>query len=84
MALGQTMTFDEWLQYGISQAWCGPTICETHDGIPMTTLERLQYEEGEDPCIHILRLYESQIEKLEVEENHSPSIWRATNSGYEI
>jgi hypothetical protein len=84
MALGRLMTFDEWLQYGLTQGWCGPSICETHDGMPMTIEEEDAYEGGEDPCIHILRLYDSQLEKAEVEKNHSPSIWRATNSGYEL
>jgi len=77
-------SFDEWLQEGISHGFCGPAICYPHDGIPSTELEDEQYDEGGDPCMHILRLYEDLEMKKAVEENHSPSIWRATNSGFEI
>lgn len=70
------MTFDEWLKIGIDKQWCGPPICETHDGLPMNIEEEDQFFSGHDPCIHILRLYEDPIIALEVEENHPPSKWR--------
>lgn len=69
------MEFDEWLEIGTTNGWCGPAVCYTHDGLPTSAAEDDEYEEG-DPCIHILRLYESSGAKLEVEQNHSPSIWR--------
>ena len=84
MAMGRVMTFDEWLQYGLTQGWCGPTVCSIHDGLPTTSEEDWGFDQGADPCIHIVRLYEDAAQKTAVEENHSPSIWRATNSGYEI
>lgn len=56
-------------------------VCETHDGVPMSASEEKEFEDG-DPCIHIVRLYESTDIKRDVEENHSPSIWRATNKGW--
>jgi hypothetical protein len=76
-------SFDEWLQEGIALGFCGPTICYTHDGLPLTQEEDEQFEEG-DPCVHMLRLYEDRETKIAVEENHSPSVWRATNNGFEI
>lgn len=76
--------FDEWLQEGLSNGFCGPAICYPHDGLPMTEEEDSQFSEGEDPCIHIIRLYEDLDVKTRVEENHSPSIWRATNSGFSL
>ena len=76
-------SFDEWLQEGITLGFCGPTICYTHDGLPLTQEEDQQFEEG-DPCVHMLRLYEDRETKIAVEENHSPSVWRATNSGLEV
>lgn len=79
----EEMTFDEWLQYGLDQKWCGPAVCYTHDGVPATGEEEDQMYE-EDPCIHIIRLYEDEATKLAVEENHQASVWRATNSGYEV
>jgi hypothetical protein len=78
------INFDEWLQLGLSNGFCGPAICYPHDGLPMTEEEDTQFSEGEDPCIHIIRLYEDLDVKASVEENHSPSIWRATNSGFSL
>jgi hypothetical protein len=75
------MTFDEWLKLGYDNGWVGPDVCETHDGVPMSASEEKEFEDG-DPCIHIVRLYESTDIKRDVEENHSPSIWRATNKGW--
>jgi hypothetical protein len=77
-------SFDEWLQEGISHGFCGPAICYPHDGIPSTELEDEQYDEGGDPCMHILRLYEDLEMKKAVEENHSPSVWRASNAGFNL
>jgi len=42
------------------------------------------FMDNEDACIHIIRLYKDVVEKRLVEQNHSPSIWRATNSGFEV
>lgn len=77
-------TFEEWLQEGIGLGFCGPAICYTHDGLPMTVMEDQEFEEGGDPCIHVLRLYEDEVIKQGVETNHAPSVWRATNSGYTL
>jgi hypothetical protein len=76
--------FDEWLQEGLTNGFCGPAICYPHDGLPLTEEEDQEYENGGDPCIHILRLYEDKETKQAVEDNHSPSIWRATNSGFTL
>ena len=69
------MTFDEWLEFGQEQDWVGPAVCYKHDGLPTTEIEDESWEEN-DPCIHILRLYESPAVKKAVESNHSPSLWR--------
>jgi hypothetical protein len=74
------MTFDEWLRLGMESGWCGPAVCQTHDGTPTTEAEDEEFEES-DPCLHILRLYADAGEKAGVEANHSPSIWRRTNMG---
>ena len=69
------MDYNEWIQIGIKNNWCGPAVCYTHDGLPTSVQEEEEWEEG-DPCIHIIRLYETADVKKEVEENHSPSTWR--------
>jgi hypothetical protein len=77
------MDFEEWLKFGFDQGWCGPAVCETHDGVPLSEKEAEEFEES-DPCIHIIRLYEDAEHKLEVEDAHAASVWRATNRGYSI
>ena len=77
------MDFEEWLRIGIENNWAGPAVCFTHDGLPTTRAEDEEFDNG-DPCIHIVRLYDDESQKREVEENHSPSVWRATNRGIDI
>lgn len=69
-------SFDEWLQIGIIRGFIGAPICYTHDGLPTTLEEDDAWEEGDDPCIHILRLYHDEKQRQDVEANHSPSKWR--------
>jgi hypothetical protein len=69
------MTLDEWMAYGLAAGWVGPAVCYTHDGLPTTVDEDEEFETG-DPCLHILRLYTENYERLAVEFNHAPSEWR--------
>ncbi len=78
------MTYDEWIQLGISSGWVGPAVCYTHDGLPTTPEEDWGFDQGGDPCIHILRLYDDAEVKKAVQENHAPSVWRATNDGIDV
>jgi len=70
------LTFDEWITYGIEKGWCGPPVCYTHDGLPMSEQEYAEFDEGQDPCTHVVRMYEDIDMKKEIEDNHSPSQWR--------
>lgn len=49
--------FDEWLQYGIDKSWISNPTCATHEGVPDTEEEYLEFAEGHDPCQHVLRLW---------------------------
>ena len=69
------ITYEQWIAIGIEQNWCGPAVCYTHDGLP-TTFDEDENFDIDEPCIHIVRLYESEEIKKEVEDNHSPSVWR--------
>jgi hypothetical protein len=70
------LAYEEWMTYGIKKGWCGPPVCYTHDGLPMSEQEDLEFGEGQDPCIHIVRMYEDIDTKKEIENNHFPSQWR--------
>lgn len=74
------MDFEDWLAIGHAQGWCGAPVCYTHDGLPTTAEEDEEFEEH-DPCIHIIRLYDSPEDRAKIEENHSPSVWRGSNRG---
>lgn len=82
--LGGEMSFETWLEMGYKKNWVGPPVCSTHDGIPMSFDEDNEFNEGHDPCIHIMRLYESQGHKIEIEDFHAESVWRAHNQGLDI
>lgn len=70
------MKQDEWIEIGVKMGWCSPPICDPHDGMPVSEDEAMQYEEGSDPCIHVLRLYYSDDHRKEVEEYSSQAVWR--------
>lgn len=69
------LKFEDWMAYGITKGWCGPPVCYTHDGLPMTE-EEFSTDDLDGFCIHIVRMYEDGEMKKEIEENHSPSTWR--------
>jgi hypothetical protein len=75
------LDFETWLAMGVQHGWVGPPVCSTHDGLPTSHQENQLWEEGEDWCIFVMRLYESDEHRLQVEEAHSPSVWRKTNRG---
>ena len=50
------MTFDEWLEFGINNKYCSREYCSTHDSGPMVETEELAWEDGFDPCMHVVRL----------------------------
>lgn len=70
------MSISDWLEYGLKHKFCGPVICFPHDGFPSSLEEDAAYDSGDDPCMHMLRLYEDDVMAGMVEENHSPSQWR--------
>lgn len=50
------LTFEQWLEYGKRQGYCSDQFCNTHDGMPMHESEELAWEDGNDPCAHVVRL----------------------------
>lgn len=49
--------FRAWLISGIEKGWVSDPFCYTHDGDPyMTEEEEQEWEEGGDPCSHVVKL----------------------------
>lgn len=71
--------FEEWLRFGWERGWVSAPVCQTHDGTPMSESEDEDMWDGGDMCIHIIRLYESELHKRQVEKNSAPAKWRASN-----
>lgn len=71
------LTFDEWIQIGVDNKWCGAPVCSTHDGTPISEAEEAEWEEGADPCHHIVRLYESEDVADAVNAHFTPYKWRS-------
>lgn len=52
----ELVSFEEWLAFGIQSGYCTQQFCYTHDGIPLSDKESELWFEGEDPCLHLVRL----------------------------
>ena len=76
------MTFEEWAQYGYDQGWCGPPVCYTHDDFPATSQEHDELYEGDEPCMQMIRLYDTDEQRRQIEDIHAASMWRASNLGW--
>jgi len=50
------LTFEQWLRYGSGRGYCSEQFCSTHDGAPMHESEEQAWEDGGDPCMHVVRL----------------------------
>jgi hypothetical protein len=51
------LQFWAWLEMGINKGWVTEPFCNTHDGDPyMTEEEEKEWEDGGDPCLHVLKL----------------------------
>ena len=64
------MEFGEWLRIGRDNDWVSEIVCDTHDGVPMSEAEWKEFEEL-DPCISIMRVYDSKEHKIEIEGNNA-------------
>lgn len=48
----------EWIEYGIAQGWVAEPVCYHHDILPTTKDEYDEIEDGGDPCLNVLRLWD--------------------------
>lgn len=49
--------FWTWLTTGIDAGWVSAPVCATHDGVPGTSDEDDEWDDGGDPCQHVVRLW---------------------------
>ena len=59
------MDYFEWRDLGIANKWISEPFCDTHDVGFMTEEEEKEWEEGNDPCMTVFRIWEDNIEKKE-------------------
>jgi len=76
------MNIEEWLEYGWANGFCTAPVCYTHDGLPTTEQEDVSFGDGDDICVHVIRLYEQQQDKELVEANNPAALWRASSIGW--
>jgi hypothetical protein len=70
------MTYDQWLEIGLRAGWVSPPVCASHDGLPTSITEDAEYIDGSDPCMFVMRAYESPEHKEAVEANCFAAVWR--------
>jgi hypothetical protein len=51
------MDIFEWVAYGVERGYCTEAVCQTHDGATLSEGEQDGFEEGDDPCVPIVRLW---------------------------
>jgi hypothetical protein len=76
MSEASQMGFDLWLEVGIRRGFISPPVCQTHDGTPVSLGEEMEWEDGGDPCIYVMRLYDSIATKREIELHSTVAQWR--------
>jgi hypothetical protein len=63
------MDFFEWRDLGIFNNCISEPYCDTHDSGYMTDEEEVAWENGEDPCMSVFRIWEDNIELPEGQES---------------
>lgn len=64
----QRMNFFEWRDLGIANKWISEPFCDTHDAGYLTDEEAKEWDEGNDPCMPVFRIWEENIEVHEGQE----------------
>ena len=56
--------FNDWLFKGISAGWVSTAGCSTHNPLPLRAWEEQAFENGEDPCITVMRVWKDGYEHV--------------------
>ena len=73
---------ESWLYLGWLNGWASAPTCTDHDGVAMSEDEEIESEEYGEVCVSVVRLYESDLQKKQVERNCPPAVWRGSNRGW--
>ncbi len=52
------LDFRSWLDTGIGNGWIEEPVCYHHDALPSTPEEEAEIDEGGDPCMLVIRLWD--------------------------
>lgn len=69
------MTFEQWMRIGIENRWVLPPTCYSHDGVPTSEEEEQQFDQGQDPCINVMRVCEP-VYWQDIYDNTTSMQWR--------
>ena len=79
------MEFFEWIKLGYEKGFCSDVACSTHD--PLYTHEEMEgFEQGDDPCLHMVRIFSPgyvAYEPLEKSQYHWTFFLLNVNQTYE-
>lgn len=53
----EKMEFGIWLDNGVRRGWITLPVCVNHDVLPLTKEELESVTDGDDPCVHVVRLW---------------------------
>lgn len=53
-----SISFPEWINLGVKNGWTSDIVCYTHDGPQMTDEEVELWDDGQDPCMFMVRVWE--------------------------
>ncbi len=70
------LTLEQWLEIGLKAGYTSPPVCMLHEGLPTSITEDAELLDGTNPCIYLMRLYESSEHKEAVEANVPATKWR--------
>lgn len=78
----EAAALEAWLEEGWRRGWCSPPMCYSCDGVPTSETEDDDVERYGETCIHVVRLFESQLQRKQVLRQGGPVVWRASNRGW--
>ena len=53
-----SLDFQEWVEYGVVNGWVAQPVCYHHEMLPVTDAESEQMDEGDDPCLNVIRVWD--------------------------